>query len=122
MTRKRKQRATPEVLAASRRLRREQTPAEKKLWRRLRDEQLLGFKFRRQMAMGRFVVDFCCPAAKVVVEIDGDSHVDQVEYDENRTRELAKERYRVIRFTNKDVHENLSGVLEAILEECRKSE
>jgi len=117
---RRHSRVEPEIKAASKRLRREQTPAEKKLWKHLRSRQLGGFKFRRQMAIQRFVVDFCCPAAKLIVEIDGDTHDGRGEYDQRRTRKLAKERYRVVRFTNSDVHERLTLVLEAIEAECRR--
>jgi len=117
---KRHSRVEPEIKAASKKLRREQTPAEKKLWRHLRDRQLGGFKFRRQLAIGRFVVDFACPTAKLIVEIDGDTHDGREANDAQRTQELAKERYRVTRFTNKDVHENLNGVLEAIEAECQR--
>ncbi|HUV38742.1 MAG TPA: endonuclease domain-containing protein [Planctomycetota bacterium] len=117
---KRHSRVAPAVKAASRKLRREQTPAEKKLWRRLRDRQLGGFKFRRQLAIGRYVVDFCCVEAKLIVELDGDTHDGREADDERRTHELEKERYRVRRFMNSDVHERMSAVLEAIGAECRR--
>jgi len=122
MPRIRKHRVAEETLGSSRRLRRELTPAEKDLWRRLRNGQLAGLKFRRQIAVGKYVVDFACPAARLVVEIDGDTHDGQEDRDADRTKYLESEWWRVIRFTNSDVHRNLTGVLEAILRECRKTE
>ena len=111
-------RVKPELLQCARSLRQPQTAAERKLWARLRDKQI-GFKFRRQHPIYRFIVDFYCAACRLVVEIDGDSHVDQVEYDEARTEWLNMHGYRVIRFFNSDVLHNLEGVLETILAECQ---
>ncbi len=108
-------RAPAEIQARARQLRREMTPAEKKLWTRIRNGQLNGTHFRQQHAVGRFIVDFFCAKAKLVIEIDGDSHADQAEYDAERTRWLNEQRhYRVIRFTNHEVHRNLDAVLERI--------
>jgi len=120
MPRIRKKRTSDETLGKARTLRHRLTPAEKILWRELRDGEFSGFKFRRQVPVGKFIVDFSCPSRKVIVEIDGDSHAEQVQYDANRTRELEKQNYRVIRFTNSDVHRNPDGVLEAILKECER--
>jgi len=111
-------RINPSALDRARQLRRPQTPLESRLWARLRDRQLHGFKFRRQMPLGRFVVDFCCPACHLVVEIDGDSHAEQDEYDRARTEWLGEQGYRVIRFGNRDVLHRMEGVLEVILEAC----
>lgn len=118
-TKHRNHRATS---AKARNLRRRQTPAETKLWRHLRDRRLGGFKFRRQHPIGRFFVDFYCAACRLVVEIDGDSHAEQVEYDTARTQRLESRGCRVIRFTNREVCNQLEAVLEAILEKCRKWE
>ena len=104
----------------SRELRRESTEAERKLWRHLRDSGL-GAKFRRQHPIGSFIVDFYCAAAKLVIEIDGESHADQVEYDSERTTWLEEQGYRVIRYTNRDVKDNLNAVIEDILERCKKN-
>ena len=110
-------RASVEMQTRARELRREMTPAERKLWARIRDGQLDGAHFRKQHAVGNFIVDFFCAKAKLVIEVDGDTHADQVEYDEERTRWLNEQKhYRVIRFTNDDVHRNLDAVLERILE------
>ena len=98
----------------ARRLRREATPAEKKLWSVLRGGAIGGFKFRRQQRLGPFVADFACQSARLVIEIDGDSHAHQIEYDARRTEFLMREGYRVLRFTNLDVMDNLEGVSRVI--------
>jgi very-short-patch-repair endonuclease len=99
----------------ARRLRRDQTDAERILWFRLRNRRLNGWKFRRQMSLNGFVVDFCCPDAKLVVEIDGGQHDDQRLKDLRRTRNLETSGYLVLRFWNNQVLQNLDGVLEEIL-------
>ena len=115
-TPRRRWRTSASTQVKARTLRREMTPAEQKLWRRLRAGQLAGAHFRRQHAVGPFVVDFFCAGAKLVIEIDGDSHVSQVDHDEARTRWLSQEKScRVIRFTNRDVENNIEGVLEEIV-------
>jgi very-short-patch-repair endonuclease len=110
-------RASQQLQSRARDLRRELTPAEKKLWARMRDGQLNGAHVRKQHAVGTYIVDFFCAKSKLVIEIDGDTHSDQVEYDAERTRWLNEQKhYRVIRFTNDEVHRNLEAVLEKILE------
>ena len=108
----------PAIRARARELRRSQTPAESRLWERLRDSQLAGYKFRRQQPIDRFIVDFYCAASRLVVEVDGDSHAEQVEYDAARTEWLEAQGYQVIRFANGDVHHHLEGVLTMILQAC----
>ncbi|MFI5395862.1 MAG: endonuclease domain-containing protein [Candidatus Binatia bacterium] len=96
-------------------LRRALTPAEQQLWQHLRSRQLAGYGFRRQYPVGRFIVDFFCPAAKLVIEVDGDTHAEQTDYDAERTRWLNEQKgHTVLRFTNDDVHRNLAAVLDAI--------
>ena len=74
-----------------------------------------SYSFRRQYPVGSFIVDFFCPASKLVIEVDGDSHAEQPEYDAERTRWLEQQkRYRVIRFTNEEVHRNIEAVVDAI--------
>ncbi len=68
--------------------------------------------------MGKYVVDFYCAGCKLVVEVDGDSHGEQIEYDEKRANELKEVGYEVIRFTNRQVASELENVLEVILNEC----
>ncbi len=86
------------------------------LWFALRKNRLAGLKFRRQHPIEPYVVDFYCPAAKLVVEVDGESHVGQAADDESRERFLARQGLRVVRFTNDDVLNDMDAVLEAILE------
>jgi very-short-patch-repair endonuclease len=101
----------------ARELRRAMTPAEKKLWQRIRYGQLGGAHFRKQHAVGHYIVDFFCAKAKLVVEIDGDTHAEQVEYDAERTEWLNEQKqYRVIRFWNNEVLHDIDAVLAKIAE------
>jgi len=102
----------------ARELRREQTPLERKLWSRLRGKQLNGLKFRRQHPLGRYIVDFCCVAHGLVLELDGDSHTEQIEYDAERTVWLESQGFRVIRFTNRQVERQMDAVLAEIARQC----
>src|SRR5512143_1668684 len=110
----------PPILQATRELRQPQTPAEQKLWSRLRNHQLDGLKFRRQHPIDKFIIDFYCAEAKLCIEVDGDSHAEQVEYDEARTAYLNELGYTVIRFTNREVFAQCAAVLQAIADECRR--
>lgn len=108
-------RASKEIQSRARELRKEMTPAEKKLWQVLRGNQLDGLYFRRQHAIGTFILDFVCIQEKLVIEVDGGSHLEQEEYDQERTRWLEEEKgYRVIRFTNDDVLKNTHEIVEVI--------
>ncbi len=98
----------------ARAMRREPTPPEKLLWRALRSEQVNGLKFRRQQPIGRYIVDFYCPSLKLVVKVDGATHVDDSR-DAIRDAWLSAQGIRVLRFWNNDVMGNLSGVLSSIL-------
>ena len=97
----------------ARRLRRDATNVERLLWFALR-KRLSAWKFRRQHPIGRRVVDFACPERKLAIELDGSQHALREEADERRSAELAQRGYRVIRFWNSEVLDNLEGVLEAI--------
>jgi very-short-patch-repair endonuclease len=99
-------------------MRRIPAPSEEKLWRCLRNRQLGAFKFRRQFAVMSFIADFCCPECKLIVELDGESHEMQYEYDQERSHALGERGFDVIRFPNTEVQENLEGVLLEILNEC----
>lgn len=109
-------RTTLKVFANSRKLRHNQTEAEARLWRALRAHQVNDFHFRRQHAIGNYIVDFCSPRQKLVIEVDGGQHLEQVEYDNRRTAFLESKGYRVLRFWNYDVMKNLDGVMIVILE------
>ena len=111
---------TPKIEAAARRLRKNMTPAESKLWRALRGKKLAGLKFRAQHPVGRFILDFYCPACKLVIEVDGDIHDETAEYDQIREEHLRKYGYRVIRFSNDEVLNDLPSVMEQISEVARE--
>ncbi len=98
----------------ARRLRREMTDAEKLLWRVLRAREFDGCKFRRQHAIGLYIVDFVCIAEKLVVEADGGQHLQQVKKDEQRTRFLELQGFRVLRFWNHEILTMSEAVLERI--------
>ena len=90
------------------------TPAEKKLWAYLRNDKLNGVSFRRQHAIGSYVVDFCSIKHKLIIELDGSQHLAQQERDEERTRYLQSQGYKVIRFWNNDVMNDIDSVITAI--------
>jgi len=96
-------------------LRQTMTDAERGLWRYARNRQLSGFRFRRQHEIDRYIVDFVCTGAWLIVELDGGQHVDQVEYDARRTQRLKVMGYRVLRFWNNGVMVNIEGVLEVVM-------
>src|SRR4051794_10838158 len=104
----------------ARRLRRDSTDAERTLWLRLRDRRLEGWKFRRQVSIDPYIVDFLCLDAKLVIEVDGGQHDENRAKDEVRTRFLEGFDLRVIRFWNNEVLGNLEGVLERILIELKQ--
>jgi very-short-patch-repair endonuclease len=97
-------------------LRRNATDAEKKLWHALRDGQLLGIKFRRQHPIDEYIVDFAAPALKLIIELDGGQHNEAPNQacDAARTAALQNAGWRVVRFWNNEVHENIEGVLQVI--------
>ena len=110
----RSQRSNPNTKHKAIELRKELTPAERKLWSRIRNDQL-GVTFRRQHAVGTYIPDFCSPKAKLIIELDGSQHLEQREYDDKRTKYLESQGYKVIRFWNHDVTNNIDGVILAIL-------
>ena len=102
-------------------LRRNATEVEKRLWSRLRNRQLDGIKFRRQTPIGRYIVDFVSESEKLIVELDGGQHAQQMEADTERTQTLESMGYIVIRFWNNEVIENIDGVLMEILNTARSA-
>jgi very-short-patch-repair endonuclease len=102
----------------ARKLRREATDAERRLWRHLRNRQLGGFKFRQQETIGRCIADFACVECKVTVEADGGQH--SAEFDRQRTAYLNSLGWEVLRFWNNDILQNTDGVLTFILAACEK--
>jgi len=100
----------------ARNLRKNSTEAEKILWQRLRNRQLEGFKFRRQQAVGRYIVDFINFERKFVIELDGGQHAIEKDKDRERDRWFQAQGFEVLRYWNNEVFENLEGVLEVIRE------
>ena len=101
----------------ARRLRANQTEAEKRLWQAVRDRRLGGDKFRRQHPVGPYIADFVCTEKGLIIELDGGQHAERKVYDAERTRYLEETGYTVIRFWNNEVLQNTEGVLETILRE-----
>ena len=100
--------------AFARDLRTHSTEAENRLWYFLRDRRFTDAKFRRQVPIGPYVVDFLCLSAALVVELDGGQHSERVDHDEARTRFLEARGFRVVRFWNDEVMGNTEGVLSVI--------
>jgi len=98
-------RTKPPTLKHARRLRREMTEAEKKLWRHIRADQLEGKRFRKQVPAGPYVLDFCCLRKKLAFEVDGGQHAES-RRDIARTRWLEREGYQVLRFWNNEAHQH----------------
>jgi very-short-patch-repair endonuclease len=103
--------------ANARRLRQERTDAERKLWSILRRRKLDGWKFRRQVPIDRYFADFACMEARLVIELDGGQHSEQIEYDEGRTKVLEACGFQVLRFWNSQVLTSSDGVVQTILHE-----
>src|SRR3984957_7545900 len=104
----------------ARTMRRAPTDAELRLWRRLRDRRLNGVKFRRQVPLGPYIVDFLCVGAKLIVEADGSQHAESFR-DNIRDTYLESQGWKVLRFWNKEMLQNREGVLETILAHARPS-
>ena len=102
--------------AAAKRLRANATPHERMLWRVLREFPVAGTHFRRQAPIGPYVVDFLCPARRLIIELDGGHHTDDeiAKRDRHRQLWLENEGYRVVRFWNSEIAEDLGAVLERI--------
>ena len=109
-------RLRPSTITHARRLRTAMTDAEQRLWQSLRLRQFDGYEFRRQHPMGHYVVDFVCVEAKLVVEVDGGQHSERQDYDASRTEWLRQRGFRVVRFWNHEVMNNIEAVKAAIWE------
>ena len=107
-------RTTPKIFGRAKQLHREMAPAATKLWKHLRAHRMGDAHFRNQQAIGTYIVDFCAPRRKLIIEVDGSQHLEQKEYDEERTRYLESRGYRVLRFWNNDVLNNIDEVLKVI--------
>jgi len=106
------------TLAKARRLRGDMTEAEKRLWYLLRGHRFGGVKFKRQVPVGPYIVDFASISQRLIIELDGGQHDSQREHDARRTAWLEADGYRVIRFWNNEVFENLDFVLQTISGAC----
>ena len=109
------------TIKQARRLRRTMTRAEVILWQHLRRCQLAGYRFRRQVPVGPFIADFACVDARLLVEVDGDTHSEdhQIAHDMRRTAFLQAKGWHVHRVWNNDVYDNLEGVLDGVLLQLR---
>ncbi|SRR5258706_3056279 len=115
-------RSNPKTMYRAGVLRKELTPAERKLWAYLRGDKLHGVNFRRQHAIGNYIVDFVSIKKKLVIELDGSQHLEQTEYDVERTRYLESQGYRVVRFWNNDVMNDIEGVIRSTETALHKDE
>ena len=99
----------------SRDLRKNLTGAEQKLWQKLRKKQIDGNKFRRQFVLGNYIVDFICLDKRLIIEVDGGQHMDNVSYDLQRDEWLNNQNFKVLRFWNNQVLNEIDSVLEVIV-------
>ncbi len=98
----------------ARELRKTQTPYEEKLWRYLRGKRFSGFKFKRQEPIARYIVDFVCYEAKLIIELDGSQHLENKSHDENRDYWLKEQGFNVLRFWNHQLTKQTKNVLDEI--------
>ena len=106
--------AKPNIFDKAKELRKNMTYAEKLLWKKLNKKQICDVRFRRQHPINNFIADFYCHKAKLIIEVDGEIHKNQKEYDIGRTAELNKYEIEVIRFTNKKVETDINNVINKI--------
>ncbi|MEO6351850.1 MAG: endonuclease domain-containing protein [Burkholderiaceae bacterium] len=102
------------ALTNAKALRTNQTDAEQQLWYHLRAHRFMDLKFKRQKPLGRYIADFVCLELRLIIEIDGGQHAEQVEYDQRRDAWLRSQGYTVLRFWNNEVMQQLESVLEQI--------
>jgi very-short-patch-repair endonuclease len=116
--------AKHDVMELAKMLRNTMTYHENLLWEKLKGKQICGLRFRRQHPISFFIVDFYCHEARLVIEVDGEIHVDKIDYDDGRSAEMEKFGIKVIRFTNLEVENIIEKVIrriEAIVNERIKS-
>jgi very-short-patch-repair endonuclease len=109
-------RTSPRIFSNARELRHNLTKAEARLWQVLRMHQSGNVHFRRQHAIGPYIVDFCAPRQKLIIEVDGGQHLEEQDYDAQRTEFLESKGYRVLRFWNNEVVKDRNAVLQVILD------
>lgn len=103
-----------ELTQKARNLRTNMTDQERKFWAIVRKEQFHNYRFLRQYIIGNYIVDFICREKKIIIEIDGGQHSENVDYDIARTKFLESKGYKVIRFWNNDIDNNISGVYQKL--------
>ena len=108
-------RTTPKIFGHAKQLHRNMAAAETKLWAHLRAHRLGDIHFRNQHVIGKYIVDFCAPRKKLIIELDGSQHLEQHEYDEERTKYLEAQGYKVTRFWNNEVMNDIDGVIRVII-------
>ena len=106
--------AKPDILEKAKVLRKNMTDAEKVLWERLKNKQVLNLRFRRQHPIDIFIADFYCHTVRLVIELDGKIHKTQKEYDEGRTAEMEQFDIQVIRFRNEEIENDIENVIKKI--------
>jgi very-short-patch-repair endonuclease len=112
-----KKRPADSAHGRARTLRQNMTEAERRVWQVLRSQQMKGFKFRRQVPIGRYIADFVCHEARLIVEIDGGQHDRSSPREAERTGFLQNQGYRIVRFWNNEILANLEGVHQTIADE-----
>jgi very-short-patch-repair endonuclease len=112
------QKVTSVKVQRAKELRSQMTQEEKILWQHLRANKLNGLHFRRQQIINGFIADFYCHAARLVIEVDGEIHQQQAEYDAERDQVLSARRLRLLRIKNEEVKQNLDRVLARIAKAC----
>lgn len=112
----------PKLIQIARKLRKRSTPQETILWSRLRNRRLQDYKFRRQFPVGKYVVDFCCYEKRLVIELDGGQHNfhKQIKHDREKGEFFKHRGFKMLRFWNNDLKDNLQGVLSKILEALKE--
>jgi very-short-patch-repair endonuclease len=114
------QKISAKQLENAKALRREMTPAERILWKHLKANRLNGLHFRRQQIVHGYFADFYCHQHELIVEVDGGIHKLQEEYDAEREAHLIALGLRIIQFTNEEITKDLKGVLQKIVEKCKR--
>ena len=104
----------PKLKEIARNLRKHSTLSEVLLWQKLKGGQVRGYDFHRQKPIDEYIVDFFCPALKLILEVDGSTHDKKLEEDVRRQKRLEAQGFTVLRFLDRDVKKNMAGVLEAI--------
>jgi len=110
-----------ETLFKSRALRKNPTEAEQLLWEKLRGRRLQNLRFRRQHPFPPYIVDFYCAERSLIIELDGGQHLDNLEYDDERSRHLNSLGKKVLRFWNNEVLDNIDSVIEIIIQHLKIS-